>query len=364
MKMKYLFRMCLLVLVALGFTSSSFAAQKTEFTLVDSVYAGWMPSYYADSTGILKKHADKRGIKIKVVHAANYGASIEAYSPGSADALAITSMDVLMSPAIAGVDSTAVILGDFSNGNDVVYGRKGKIESLAGLKGKKVHGVPATVSEYLLARGLETIGAKHSAVEMALLEDTAIAPAFLSGKIDAAVTWAPFTLAIEQDPKAVKLFDSSRIPGEILDLIVVKTDVLKDNPAFGEALAGAWYEVLAIMSKRGPASEAALAAMAKMSECTLAEYKAQLKTTAMFWTPDSAIGYLNGEVLDTPSGGKIDIKSATDRMRKFLFEKGFLGDKAKSADHFGIEFPDGKVLGNPRNVRLRYTTTYTATAKQ
>jgi NitT/TauT family transport system substrate-binding protein len=344
----------LVALCALVTSVSCFAQAKKEFTLVDSVYAGWMPWYYADSSGILKKWADKEGIVIKVVHAANYSASIEAYSPGSADALAITSMDVLMAPAIAGIKSTAVIVGDYSNGNDVLYGRKGKIGTIAALKGQKVHGVTASVSEYVVGRALDKAGLKSSDVEMAMLEETSIAPAFTEGRVNAVVTWAPFTLDVEQDPKAVKLFDSSMIPGEILDLMVVKSSIIDANPAFGRALANAWYEVLAIMNKRGPEARAAKELMAKMSECTLPKYEAQLRTTAMFWSPDSAVSFTAGS----------EIKAATDNMRKFLFAKGFLGAEAKSTDHFGISFPDGSVLGNSKNIRLVYTTKFMEGAKK
>ena len=43
------------------------------------------------------------------------------------------------------------------------------------------------------------------------------------------------------------MFDSSQIPGEIIDLLVINTKVLADNPALGKALVGAWYEIMGIM---------------------------------------------------------------------------------------------------------------------
>ena len=45
-------------------------------------------------------------------------------------------------------------------------------------------------------------------------------------------------------------------------------------------------------------------------------------------------------------------------MRKFSFEKGLFGQAAKSVDAIGIEFPGGKILGDPANVKLRFDTTY------
>jgi ABC-type branched-subunit amino acid transport system permease subunit len=47
-----------------------------------------------------------------------------------------------------------------------------------------------------------------------------------------------------------------------------------------------------------------------------------------------------------------------DLVRNFLFEKGLLGNGAPSADVIGIEMPDGKILGDTGNVKLRFTETY------
>ncbi|MGO7465071.1 hypothetical protein ACCS53_37260, partial [Rhizobium ruizarguesonis] len=47
-----------------------------------------------------------------------------------------------------------------------------------------------------------------------------------------------------------------------------------------------------------------------------------------------------------------------DLVRNFLFERGLLGNGAPSADVIGIEMPDGKILGDNCNVKLRFTETY------
>ena len=93
------------------------AAPKT-FKLCWSVFAGWMPWDYAAKQGIVKKWADKYGIDIQVQEVPDYVASIERYSAGQFDACTMTNMDALTIPAAAGTDSTALIIGDFSNGAD------------------------------------------------------------------------------------------------------------------------------------------------------------------------------------------------------------------------------------------------------
>ena len=84
-------------------------------------------------------------------------------------------------------------------------------------------------------------------------------------------------------PGTHKVFDSSQIPGEIIDLMVVNTQTLKDNPALGKALVGAWYEIMGIMSGDDAAGKAARTAMGKASGTDLAGYDAQLATTRMFY---------------------------------------------------------------------------------
>ena len=46
-------------------------------------------------------------------------------------------MDALTIPAAGGVDTTALIIGDFSNGNDGIVLKKGK--TLADIKGQKIN---------------------------------------------------------------------------------------------------------------------------------------------------------------------------------------------------------------------------------
>ena len=114
-----------------------------------------MPWGYAADHGIVKKWADKYGIKIEVTQFNDYVESMNQYTAGAFDAVTLTNMDGLSIPAAGGVDTTAVIVGDFSNGNDAVI-LKDKA-SLADIKGQTVNLVEFSVSHYLLARALESI---------------------------------------------------------------------------------------------------------------------------------------------------------------------------------------------------------------
>jgi NitT/TauT family transport system substrate-binding protein len=51
-----------------------------------------------------------------------------------------------------------------------------------------------------------------------------------------------------------------------------------------------------------------------------------------------------------------------DLVRHFSFEHGLLGDGAQSPDAVGIAFPNGEILGDPKNVKLRFSTQYMSEA--
>ena len=148
------------------------------------------------------------------------------------------------------------------------------------------------------------------------------------------------------------MFDSAKIPGEIIDSLVIDTGALKTNPALGKALTGIWYETLALMMRDDAQGRTARTTMAKLSGTDLAAFEAQLKTTHLYVDPKSARAYETDPALVT----------ATDRVRKFSFSHGLFGQSARSVDDIGISLPSGKVLGSPTNVKLRFDPTYMSLA--
>jgi NitT/TauT family transport system substrate-binding protein len=325
-------------------TPAAFAQEKTEFSVAWSIYVGWMPWGYLEDSGIMDKWADKYGIDVEIVQINDYIESINQYTAGRFDGVSATNMDTLSIPAGGGVDTTALIVGDYSNGNDAVI-LKGEGD-LASLSGMPVNLVELSVSHYLLARGLDSIGLSEADLDGVInTSDADMIAAFATDDVQAVVTWNPLVSSILEDPSATKLFDSSDIPGEIIDLMVVNTEVLAANPNFGKALAGAWYEVMGLMAA---GDEAVLSAMAEASGTDLAGYQAQLASTEMFYDPAAAVAFTSSPELPV----------TMTSVAEFLFDKGILGEGAPSADFVGITYPDGSVVGNADNVQFRFDTTY------
>jgi NitT/TauT family transport system substrate-binding protein len=334
------------LLAALSLSSAQ-AAERSSFKVAWSIYVGWMPWDYAQQSGILKRWADKYGIRIELTQINDYVESINQYTAGKYDACVMTNMDMLTIPSAGGVDSTALIVGDYSNGNDGVV-VKGVGKKLTDIKGHPVNLVELSVSHYLLARGLPSVGLSERDVKVVNTSDADIVAAWATPAVGATVTWKPQLSEVLARPGSSLVFDSSKIPGEILDLMVVNTKVLKDSPKLGRALVGAWYETLAAMRAKDARASAALSSMAKASGTDLKGFNSQLATTFLYWTPAAALAATTSP----------DLVSKMDLVRKFSFEKGLLGAGAKNVDAVGIEFPGGKTLGNPKAVTLRFDPAY------
>ena len=335
-----------LSLLLLAFSLASTPAHaRTQFSVCWSIYVGWMPWGYGDAEGIVSKWASKYDIEIDVVQINDYIESINQYTAGRYDGCTMTNMDALTIPAASGKDSTALIVGDFSDGNDGVV-LKGA-DSLAAIKGKRVNLVELSVSHYMLARGLESVGLSERDITVVNTSDADLVSAFATPRVEAVATWNPLLSTLLEMPNANLVFDSSKIPGEIIDLMVVDTQVLRDYPAFGKALTGAWYEIMARMQGDDQVALHARDMMAEASGTDRAGYEAQLASTRMFYEPSDALTFTTSE----------DLLATMRRVAEFSFEHGLLGDGAPNAGFVGIETPTG-TFGNTRNVRLRFNPAF------
>jgi NitT/TauT family transport system substrate-binding protein len=356
--LRFLLVIALAVVATMLCALPTYAADRPTFTIGWSIYAGWNPYYYMARSGILKRWADKYGVEIKVQRF-DYAASLDAFVAKNIDACTMTNMEALDMPAASGVDSTVIILGDYSNGNDAVLVRNGL--SFSQLPGKSLMLVQKTVSEYLFERGMVVNGLQGQLGKVKLINtsDSDIVPTFLSNASNqAVVTWKPLVSEILRDKHVTSIFDSSKIPGEILDLLVVRSEVLRrpdgSGERFAKAVSGAWFETVAQLAGSGPAANQAISGSAAASGDTVGSYREQLSTTFLFSTPRAAADFVRGESL----------KQKMELVRQFCFEHGLLGQGVRSVDDVAISYPDGTIQGKKDRVRLRYDATYMSLAQE
>lgn len=324
-------------------------AATNHFKLVWSIYVGWMPWDYANVSGILAKHAKVNGITVEVQRM-EYMPSVAAFVSKQFDAAVMTNMEALDNPASSGVDTTSVVIGDYSNDNDQLQVRG--ISDVNGLRGQKTYLAVNSVSHYLLNRCLELKSnlRERDLVISDMAEGDLVTAVKTQPNVKATVTWNPFVMEVAQVDGVRRLCGSADIPGEILDLLVVRTDVLRAHPELGRTLVATWYEVMNLMTRRGNSESAkALNMMAKASNASLAEFNQQLQTTAMFYTPQSAVQFTESA----------EIKKKMEFVRQFCFSHGLLlAGKARSVDAVGIQYPDGTVQGNRNNIKFRFDSSF------
>lgn len=346
--MKYLIRSLFLIsAISHGFFLSPVwgdgPGPRDSYKVAWSIYVGWMPWGYADSSGIVEKWGDKYGIDIEVVQFNDYVESMNQYTAGAFDACTMTNMDALSIPAAGGVDTTALVVGDYSNGNDGVI-LKGSDKTLADIKGQSVNLVELSVSHYLLARALDSVGLSERDLTVVNTSDADIVAAFNSSDVTATVTWNPLMSEILAQPNTSSVFTSAQRPGEIIDSLMVNTKTLAADPRLGKALVGAWYETMALMSLQ----RSVRLFMAEASGTDLAGYDSQLSTTQMFYTAKEALAFVNSEA----------VKETMKNVATFSFDHGLLGDGASDAGFIGIKYPDGSTFGSKQNIKLRFDATY------
>ncbi|MCY1449827.1 ABC transporter periplasmic binding protein, urea carboxylase region [compost metagenome] len=137
-------------------------------------------------------------------------------------------------------------------------------------------------------------------------------------------------------------------------MMVVNSQTLKDNPALGKALTGAWFETLALMSSDSAEGKSALEHMAKASGTDLAGYQAQLATTKLFYTPQEALAFAT----------QPELPKMMEMIAKFSFDHGLLGEGAKDAGAVGMSFANGLASGDQGNLKLRFDPTYVQMAAE
>lgn len=337
---------------ALAFTAPAALAKDEPFRIAWTIYAGSLPLGYAEETGILDKWAERYDIEIEAVQLNDYIEAQNQYTAGAFDGVIAITLDALTIPAAGGVDSTAALLLNASNGSDGLI-MKGTDKAVADLKDQSINLVEYSGSHYLLARALDENGMSERDVTVVNTSDADIIAAFQTRQSQAVVTWKPqLSEILEQNPESTLLFDSSDIPNEITDILLVHTQTLADYPELGKALAGAWYEVIDMLDPEHPNHEQAIADMAAAVQTDRAGFMGQIETIN-FFSPEEAAAMVSSD----------EFSQGLASMTEFAWDKGLLGEGASGPDVIGVEFPAGNTLGNPDYIKLRFPATFMESAK-
>lgn len=111
---------------------------------------------------------------------------------------------------------------DYSNGADMILSR---FKSMKELKGKRIAVENTAVGGYMLQRALQYSGMSIADIKVVSDDMGKLNSLFLSGKVDAIVTFEPLASKLTNSG-IYKVFDSSQIPQEITDVLITRQSVL------------------------------------------------------------------------------------------------------------------------------------------
>ncbi|HLN26507.1 MAG TPA: ABC transporter substrate-binding protein [Gemmataceae bacterium] len=215
--------------------SPTAAAAGPPLTIAYSDWPGWL----VWEIGIEKGFFKEAGVDVKFEWF-EYLPSIDAFTNKKVDAVNIVCGDSLT----AARGSTAIVLTDYSNGNDMIIAKKG-IESIKGLKGKKV-GLELNVVEHiLLDKALRDNGMTEEELKLENIETNKTPQALSSGGVDAIGAWYPIsgeTLAKMAGSKP--LYTSAQSPGLIYDALQVSPESLLLRRDDWKKVVGVWFRCL------------------------------------------------------------------------------------------------------------------------
>lgn len=234
-----LMRLAFACVVALSVTLSGCAREpETALRIGTNVWIGSEPLYLARDLGRLDSGA------VQLVEYPSASEVLRAFRNDAIDGMVI-SLDELFGLAIDGFDPRIVLIVDVSNGADAVVGR-GNMRSMRDLKGKSVAVESSALGAFVLSRALALNGMGAGDVNVVHLESNEQPSAFEQGQVDGAVTFEPYRAQFLRAGGRT-LFDSTQIPGEIVDLLAVRASVFERKPKALQQLLNGWFDALEYM---------------------------------------------------------------------------------------------------------------------
>lgn len=190
-----------------------------------------------DALVLAREQGLYQGKSLKVVELPSLEESVRQFRNGLTHVAAVTLGEALRM-ADRGVPLSIVAVCAESSGADVVMAAPG-IDDIAGLKGKKVVLEDSTSGRLILHRMLQAGGLPDDAVELVFQPAVKHVQVLGSHLASAAVSYQPVARAL-QDVGYRPLFSSEQMPGEIVDVLVARSDVVRDRQNQLRDLLATW----------------------------------------------------------------------------------------------------------------------------
>lgn len=191
------------------------------------LWPGYEPLYLADQQG---HYPD-----VDIVRLTSTLDVLRALRNGNLNGAALT-LDETLKLLDEGIDLVIILVLDYSNGADVVMARD-DIKSLQDLQGKRIGLETNAVGALILQAMLKKSGLTPTQLQVNFMPMMHLADAVASGRIDAAIAYEPYVTEL-RGLGMKEIFSSADMPGQILDVLVVRRDVLPLTDQLQQLLNG------------------------------------------------------------------------------------------------------------------------------
>lgn len=225
--------------------------QQPPLRIGTNVWPGYEPLYLARELNYFDKSV------VRLVEYTSSSEVMRAFQNGTIDAAGLT-LDEALQLLFLGADIKVVLVMDVSHGADAILAQPG-ITSMQELRSKRVGYESTAVGAYVLSRALQLAHMQLGDIKTVPLEFDRHEQAFGRNEVAAVVTFEPAKSRLLANG-AVKLFDSSQIPDEIVDVLVVRSKSAQDKQEYLRQILKGWFRALEQI-KRNEARAAQLMAV-------------------------------------------------------------------------------------------------------
>ena len=222
-------------LIVLCFLTSCTEPSEEPLRISSSPWPGYEPLYLARDLNYLPSD------KVHIFELPSSDINMESFRNRSTDVSTLT-LDETLELLHDGIMLRILLIMDISNGGDAVLA-KPEIKNMGDIKGKRISIVNITLGLYMLNRFLDHAGLERNDVEVFPMPESNQEYFFLQGDADVVITFEPVKSRLLKHGMHV-IFDSSEIPNEIFDLLVVHEDVYKKRKDDLCFVAQQWFKTL------------------------------------------------------------------------------------------------------------------------
>lgn len=230
-------------------------ANQPELKVASNNWLGYQPLYLAEKLGYYKE------TQIKLIPLPSATEVIHALRTGTIDAAALT-LDETLSIIQDGFELNVILIFDISKGADAVVA-KNSTTNLHYLKNKEIAYENTAVGGLMLNALLQKTKLKSNDIKTINCNFNEHLTCFNS--VDAVITFEPIKSKLIKEGGHV-IFDSSQIPNQIMDVLVIPKNLLSTHAVSIKALIKGYYQARTFMQKQPKKSNALLSKIVNASE--------------------------------------------------------------------------------------------------